>query len=198
MTLGSFLRAIRLRNDETIAAVTTRAKGLSPRPKGAFANIRYFSEVETGVRRAPKEHLPFLAAAYQCDVLTLLFNLPADSEGPLHLSADQGFQKAPFVDPDATGAQYMIPLHKLRESDVALVFLTLAPGGNSRRNHWHPGNEIVTVQEGTVYLLFPELPRGVNEHKLVAGDLLHFNATYQHWVENRSKKTARLLIMRRF
>jgi hypothetical protein len=115
---------------------------------------------------------------------------PADTEGG-------GFQLLPLKlgrYGKTKGAQYLIPTQRLHPSDLALVFLILSPGGYSPKvGHWHPGDEVVRVEQGRVGLVFPEL-RIFRE--LGEGEILHFDASHEHYVENASKQEARLFIVR--
>ncbi len=198
MTIGEYLRSWRESRGEQLTDIQTRAKRLgNKRPPSAAMSVAYFSRVETGRANVAYEHFEYLATAYEADIVVMLCCLPIPHGPVVHLTQADEFKAAPFVDPDTKSAEYVIAKHRLGESDLALVFLKLQPGGRSRREHSHQGDEVIKVEKGEVVAVFPEFPPDEQRRTLKKEDILHFESGWTHFVENCSSKPAYLFIIRR-
>ena len=201
MTFGQYLRVHRHSKDDTLQHVVRRAKRVRSKPRGTRADRGWFCELEADRADVRVEWLPFIALAYDADLLALMYVHPAPVGGMAQLNpadvSSGGFQPLPFklsLYGDTKGATYLIPTQRLDPSDLVLVFLILAPGGHSPKSgHWHPGDEVVRVEQGLVRLVFPDLhiTRDLGE-----GEILHFDASREHYVENPSDAEARIFIVR--
>ena len=197
LSLGELLSLHRKSRGLSLRDIQERARSLQGLPKKLGRSAAYFSKLESGRAKVQPELLEHLAKIYEIDSLLLTLNLPEPVSQAVHLDIEADFRDAPWQDPRTKGAEYSIASYRLANSDLVLVFLTLRPGGRSRPEHWHPGDEVVKVERGEVVLVFPQLPRGEREKAVHRGQLIHFDSTLEHYVENRSSKTAKMFIVRR-
>lgn len=90
-------------------------------------------------------------------------------------------------------ASYANPKSRLIGSeDIALVHLTLHPGGVSDV-HQHPGDELMLVLDGSVLVELPELGLCT---ELRRGDFIHFYAEQCHAAKCTGETTATVLVIR--
>jgi len=198
LSLGEVLGLHRRSKGLSLRDIQDRARSLQGLPRKLGRSAAYFSNLESGRAKVQLELLEHLASIYEIDGLLLMLNLPEPVSQVVHLDSKADFRHAPWQDPQTRGAEYAIARYRLADSDLVLVFLTLKPGGRSRPQHWHPGDEVVKVEKGDVVMVFPQQPQQVRERHLHKGQLIHFDSSFEHYVENRSAKLAELFIVRRF
>lgn len=198
LSLGELLSLHRRSEGRSLKDIQDKARSLEGLPGKLGRSAAYFSNLESGRVRVQPEMLEHLARIYEIDGLLLMLNLPEPVSQAVHLDSKADFRHAPWQDPQTRGAEYAIAKYRLADSDLVLVFLTLKPGGRSRPQHCHPGDEVVKVEKGEVVMVFPQQPREGRERHLQKGQLLHFDSSFEHYVENRSSKPAELFIVRRF
>ncbi len=73
-----------------------------------------------------------------------------------------------------------------REMDIMLI--TLKSGASTKREGTHYGDESGLVLSGTVWVNV-----GKESFKAAKGDAFYYTANKQHWLENRSKRVAKIL-----
>ena len=198
VTLGELLSVHRRRRGVSLRDIQERARSLAGLPRNLGRSTSYFSNLEAGRTRIRPDWLEHLAKIYEIDGLLMMLNLPEPVSQAVQLDIRADFRDAPWQDSRTKGAEYAIPRYRLANSDLVLVFLTLKPGGRSRQDHSHPGDEVVKVERGEVALVFPQWPRDGCERYLRTGQLLHFDSSLEHYVQNRGKRAAKLFIVRRY
>jgi len=200
LEVGSLLKALRQQKRETLRQVAGRAEELKDElPPGLGHSIGFLSKLERGMAEIPPAHLPVMAKIYAIDPLLTLACSASPVQQVVHLRPDQDLKDAPFQDPDAHGAHYGLPRFRLGSNgDLTVAFLQLQPGGRSRPDHAHPGEEIVHVDTGTVDLIFPNRPEDQWVRGMKPGEVVHFDSSATHLLQNPGVEPASLLIIRRF
>jgi quercetin dioxygenase-like cupin family protein len=90
-------------------------------------------------------------------------------------------------------AKYRVPARRLTDAPhIAIVDLSIDPGGRSDV-HWHPGDELIFVRQGSVDITVGEYEMRA---RLNAGDYIHFYAEQEHCAVNAGAEQAELFIVR--
>ncbi len=195
MDISEYLRNWRRSRRERLSDIETRAVGLK-RPSGVGASASFFSRFESGKVSVTSEDLTYLAGAYELDAHLLSYFVSPERDLVVQLGKSDDFDPAPLDDQNNTGTFYTIARHRLAKSLLSVSKLEVKGKNKSNRDHKHPGEEVLVVQTGELFLIFPDAPKGEREKYLQAGDILHFMSSQRHYVENRSKKIASILVIR--
>ncbi len=166
-----------------------------PRGHRLGTSVPWVSRLEQGAVRIRPNDLPLLAEVYECDVLILLWTYPDEDEQPVHIHGGQ-LKEAPFRDPSAKDAQYWLPPARLKGSEMAVLRLQLGPGGRSRPEHSHPGEEMLFVTGGAPVLQLKGAGGLLRGFSLCEGDIVQFDGSSDHYIENPTDAEASLLIVR--
>jgi transcriptional regulator with XRE-family HTH domain len=164
-----------------------RERGLSLRDVGRATgfSIGFLSLVERGRSSISLTSLHTLATALGVDMRTF-FPVPPEPVTPAHVSRRTGDTRLPI-----RGA-HTYRLLGAAGFDRALepLLVTIAPGeeGDPRDDYAHDGEEFAYVLSGALVFTVD----GV-EHRLEAGDSIHYQSTVPHLVRNEAPRPADVL-----
>jgi quercetin dioxygenase-like cupin family protein len=134
----------------------------------------------------------FLHDVYEIDWPLLLSALSSPSESVVAEWND--FIQVVNDPSEDRGISYHVPSDSLRDSHgVSVARLVIQPNQGKSLVHQHPGEEIMLVLKGSIFLRF--LATGLSVH-LAAGSLLHFHSDRLHFATALGDEEAHVVVIR--
>ena len=151
--------------------------------KASALSISFLSQIESG-NRAPRHSVLVdkILPAYHMNIDDL--TNPTDVVQIMRASEKELLSRSRSL------ATY-VSKNTLSHANMLPTFAELSPGETSGKLEGHAGEECVCILEGTVIFYF-------DDHRLHCseGDVIHFKSTKPHFIENKEKISAHLLIVR--